>query len=49
MSINLICEQSERGKATIMRLLAAAKNISNNTVPRKEISLTEEEKERHCD
>ena len=33
MPIKVICERSGRGKATIMRLLAAAKDLLNNTVP----------------
>ena len=32
--IKVICERSGRGKATIMRLLAAAKDLPNNTVPK---------------
>ena len=32
--IKVICEPSRRGKATIMRLLAAAKELPNNTVPK---------------
>ena len=32
--MKVICEQSGRGKATIMWLLAAAKDLSNNTVPK---------------
>ena len=32
MLIKVICKQSGRGKATIMRLLAAAKELPNNTV-----------------
>ena len=32
--IKVICEQSGRGKATIMRLLAAAEDLPNNTVPK---------------
>ena len=34
MPIKVICEWSGRGKATIMRLLAAAKQFPNNTVPK---------------
>ena len=34
MPIKVICEWSERGKATIMTLLAAAKELLNNTVPK---------------
>ena len=34
MPIKVICEQRGRGKATIMRLLAAAKELPNNTVPK---------------
>ena len=32
--IKVICERSGRGKATIMRLLTAAKDHPNNTVPK---------------
>ena len=32
--IKVICEQSGRGKATIMRLLAAPRELPNNTVPK---------------
>ena len=32
MPIKVICEQIGRGKATIMRLLAAARELPNNTV-----------------
>ena len=32
MPIKVICEQSKRGKATIMRLLEAAKELPNNIV-----------------
>ena len=34
MPIKVICEQSGRGKAIIMRLLAATKELPNNTVPK---------------
>ena len=34
MLIKVICEQSGRGKPTIMRLLAAAKELSNSTIPK---------------
>ena len=34
MPIKVICEQSGRGKATIMRVLAAVKELPNNTVPK---------------
>ena len=34
MPIKVICERSGRGKATIMRLFAAAKELPNNTVPK---------------
>ena len=34
MPIKVICERSGRGKATIMRLLAVAKELPNNTVPK---------------
>ena len=34
MPIMVICEQSGRGKAINMRLLAAAKDLSNNAVPK---------------
>ena len=34
MPIKVNCEQSGRGKATIMRLLAAAREFLNNTVPK---------------
>ena len=34
MPIKVICEQSGRGKATTMRLLAAANKLPNNTVPK---------------
>ena len=41
--IKVICEQSGREKATIMRLLAAAKELPDDTVP--SVSLVEEEKD----
>ena len=47
MLIKVICEQSERGKPNIMRLLATAKELPNDTVP--SISLLEEGEERHLD
>ena len=34
MLIKVMCEQRGRGKATIMRLLAAANKLPNNTVPK---------------
>ena len=34
MPIKVICEQIGRGKGTIMRLLAAARELPNNTVPK---------------
>ena len=38
MPIKVICERSGRGKATIMRLLAAAKDLPKNTVPKHKFS-----------
>ena len=38
MPIKVISEWSGRGKATIMRLLAAAKELPNNTVPKHKFS-----------
>ena len=32
--IKVICERNGRGKATIMRLLAAAKDLPNNSIPK---------------
>ena len=34
LPMKIICERSGRGKATIMRLLAAAEDLPNNTVPK---------------
>ena len=34
MLIKVICERNGREKATIVRLLAAAKDLPNNTVPK---------------
>ena len=33
VSIKLICERTGRGRVTIMRILAAAKDLQRNTVP----------------
>ena len=46
MLIKVICEQSGRGKTNIMRLLAAAKELPNNTVPKHKHNQRKEEKRR---